>query len=90
MPYESYNAEDIERRGEAIFDEQIRPVVEQDNVGRFVVIDVETGEYEMDDDDVVATRRALAKRPQAVLYGVRVGFPTAYSLGGKSLSIPQQ
>jgi hypothetical protein len=45
-------------------------------------VDIETGEYEIDPDDLKATKRALAKRPGAVLYGLRVGFPTAYRLGG--------
>ena len=36
------------------------------------MIDIETGEYEVDEDDLQATKRALAKRPEAVLYGVRI------------------
>lgn len=34
-------------------------------------------------DDLAATKRALAKRPGAVLYGLRIGFPTPYRLGGR-------
>ena len=51
------------------------------NKGKFAVIDIETGEYEMDADDLQATKRALAKRQNAVLYGMRIGYPTAYRLG---------
>ena len=43
---------------------------------------METGQYEIDEDDLNATQRALAKRPDAVLYGLRIGYPTAYRLGG--------
>ena len=43
---------------------------------------IETGDDEIDADDLAATKRALAKRPDAVLYGVRIGYPTAYRLGG--------
>ncbi|MCZ6873302.1 MAG: hypothetical protein O7G88_07180 [bacterium] len=32
--------------------------------------------------DKVTDKRALAKRPEAVLYGLRIGYPTAYRLGG--------
>ncbi len=46
------------------------------------MVDIETGEYEVDQSDLVATKRALAKRPDAVLYGLRIGYPTAYRLGG--------
>lgn len=82
MPYANYLPEEVESRGEEIYQQQIRPQVETGNKGKFVVIDIETGAYEIDEDDLHATKRALAKRPDAVLYGVRVGYPTAYNLGG--------
>jgi hypothetical protein len=61
---------------------RIRAEVEPQHTGKFVVVDIETGEYEVDQSDLVATKRALAKRPDAVLYGLRIGYPTAYRLGG--------
>jgi len=82
MAYASHSPQEVESRGEEIYERQIRRQVESDHKGEFVVIDIETGEYELDQDDLQATKRALAKRPRAVLYGVRVGFPTAYTLGG--------
>lgn len=60
-----------------------RDKVEAGNTGKFVVIDIETGLFEMDPDDLAATQRLLAKRPDAVLYGVRIGYPTAYTLGSR-------
>ncbi|MBI1904265.1 MAG: hypothetical protein HYS13_24485 [Planctomycetia bacterium] len=82
MPYMNYSPQEVEKRGEEIYERQIRRHVEAGNKGKFVVIDIETGQYEIDDDDLQATRRALTKRPEAVLYGLRVGYPTAYTLGG--------
>ncbi len=69
--------------GEAIYKEKIRSKVEPAQKGKFVVIDVESGDYEIDTDDASATRRLLKRRPDAVTYGVRVGYRAAYShLGG--------
>lgn len=82
MPYAKYSPEQVASRGEQIYEEQIRNRVETGNKGKYVVIDIETGAYEVDEDDVQATKRALAKRSDAVLYGLRIGYPTAYSLGG--------
>ena len=82
MPYTNYSPEEVESRGEDLYQQQIRPKVEAANRGKFVVIDIETGDFEVDEDDLQATQRALAKRPDAVLYGVRIGYPTAYTLGG--------
>jgi hypothetical protein len=79
MPYAKYSREEVVSRGEELYARQIRPKVEAGNKGKFVVIDIETGEYEVDEDDLQATKRALAKRPDAVLYGVRIGYRTAYT-----------
>jgi hypothetical protein len=81
MPYAKYLPEEVESRGEALY-QQIRSQVERGNKGKFAVIDIETGAYEVGDDDLQATKRALAKRSNAILYGVRIGYPTAYTLGG--------
>lgn len=83
MLYANYTPEEVEARGEAIYEEQIRDRVEAENRGKFLVIDIETGDYEIDADDLRATMRALAKRPAAILYGLRIGYPTAYRLGGR-------
>jgi hypothetical protein len=82
MPYARYLPREVESRGEEIYERQIRAQVEPGNKGKFVVIDIETGEFEVDEDDLQATKRVLAKRPEAVVYGLRIGYPTAYSLGG--------
>ncbi|MBC8873698.1 MAG: hypothetical protein H8E44_30030 [Planctomycetes bacterium] len=82
MPYANYSLEEVESRGEEVCEQQIRQDVEVGNKGKFVVIDIETGEYEVDDDDLQAPKRALAKRSDAVLYGLRIGYPAAYTLGG--------
>ena len=82
MPYAKYSPEVVESRGEEIYERQIREDVEPGNKGKFVVIDIETGDYEVDEDDLQATKRALAKRSDAVLYGLRIGYPAAYTLGG--------
>ena len=55
----------------------IRAQVEAIHQGEFVVVDIETGDYEIDSDDLVATKRALAKRP-------RGRFCMAYALERQS------
>lgn len=52
-------------------------------MAKFLVIDIKTGAYEIDADDLVATKRLLASCPNAVIYGLRIGFPTAYRIGGR-------
>lgn len=89
MPYTNYTPKEVESQGEAIYEQQIREKVETQHKGKFLVIDIETVEYEIDTDDLVATKRLLARRPNAVLYGLRIGFPTAYRIGRYS-SVEEQ
>lgn len=75
---------EIAQIGEQIYEQEIRSQVETEHQGEFVIIDVNTGDYEVDPDDPTACQRLLARRPDALLYGVRVGYATAYRLGGAS------
>jgi hypothetical protein len=72
--------EEIARRGEAIYDRDIRPKVEPDRVGEFVIVDVLTGEYEVARDDLTASHRMLDRNPDAVMYGIRIGSAAAYRI----------
>lgn len=82
MPTMKYSREEVATRGESIYEREIRHIVENQCKGQFLVLDIETGEYEINQDDLIATKRAMAKRPAAVLYGLRIGYPAAYRVGG--------
>ena len=82
MARADYTREEVASRGEAIYEQQIRPLVENQNHGDYLVLDIETGEYAIDQDDLAATKQVLAKCPDAVLYGLRIGHSAAYRLGG--------
>ncbi len=82
MPYTNYTSKEVASRGEAIYKREIRDKVEPKHKGKFLVIDIETGEYEMNVNDLAATKRLLAKYPNAIIYGLQIGSPTAYRIGG--------
>ena len=73
--------EEIASRGEKIYQE-LRPLLEKDNFGKILVIDIETGRYELDTDHHAAVQRAQAHYPQALLYGLRIGYPALSKRGG--------
>ena len=83
MSHPPYSAEEIARRGEALYEREIRPQVEADNRGKILVVDIETGEYEIDADHLTAVRRARVKNPDAVLYALRIGYPALARIGGQ-------
>ena len=81
MGHLRYSTAEIVARGKEIYDNQLREKLEPHNIGKFLVIDVETGEYEMDEDDLAASRRASLKKPDGVRFGMRIGSLTSGTLG---------
>lgn len=82
MPVPRYSPEEFARRGREWYEKEIRQNVESGNEGKAVIIDIETGDYEMDQDSLAATHRFLAKKPDAQLYAIRVGYPAFAKRGG--------
>jgi hypothetical protein len=76
--------EEVANRGEAIYQERIKPLVDPLHYGKFLVIDVETGDYEIGERIRVASKKLRERRPEAITYGVRVGFLTAHRMGGRN------
>ncbi len=69
-----YSKEEFARRGEAIFEKDIRPRIEPGTDDRdFVLIDIESGDFEIDADQLVAARRLNERRPNAQVWMRRVG-----------------
>jgi hypothetical protein len=75
-------AEEIGRRGEALYDAGIREKVETpENIGKFLAIDLGTGHYELDGDIHAAVTRGLEANPDGLFYFVRIGYDAVYELG---------
>ena len=80
MSIEDYQPGEISSLGEAIYQKKIKHLVEPYENGKFIVIDVESGSYEIDEQDVVASSRLRERRPNAVTYGVIIGCRVPYRL----------
>jgi hypothetical protein len=77
--------EELARRGQAYYDEHLRERLEPEHNGEYLVLDVESGEYEMDADEMRAIQRARARHPDRLFYVLRVGHRAAHRIGGSSL-----
>ena len=51
------------------------------NIGKMVIIDVATGDYEVDASGLEAARRLHTKRPDAERYAIRIGYRAADAIG---------
>ena len=77
-----YPKEEFARRGDEIYNRDIRSLVEtEENTGKFVLIDIETGAWEMDADEIAAARRLEALLPDPQVWMVRVGYPYVRRFG---------
>lgn len=74
---------DIAKRGEVLYDQSLKQHVEPQHIGDFLVVDVETGDYEIGTDYILPTEHLLAKRPDAPLYALRIGYRSIGRIGGR-------
>jgi hypothetical protein len=71
-----YNKAEFARRGDALIESKVRPNLMAADEDKFVAIDIETGEYELDKNEMKAINR-LRKRvpdPQIWLVHVTLGY----------------
>ena len=92
-----YDKDEIARRGKDLYERRVREKVEAEgaNEGRFLAIDVASGDYKVADDALGASAGLRHRRPDAVVYLMRVGrqgeLPRpAFRLGGRFLAKPTQ
>jgi hypothetical protein len=78
-----YRKEEFAKRGDAIYEKAILPKLAAKDVGKFLAIDIETGEYEIAVDEMKAGDRLRARLPEAQIWMVRIGYASARSFGGR-------
>ena len=76
--------EEVARRGDEIYETCIGPNVTDEDLGHYVVIDVESGDYEIDRNELAASDRLRARHPNAQSWLRRVGSRYARHFGARS------
>jgi peptide subunit release factor RF-3 len=83
-----YSKEEFARRGDEIYETQVRPQVETGNRGKIVAIDIETGAFEVADEILTATGNLFQRIPEAQPWIVRIGYRDVHRFGARSLKNP--
>lgn len=60
-----HDPEKVARLGTEILDRQLRPALRPEDDGKFVAIDIDSGDHELDADDYEAVSRLRARRPKS-------------------------
>lgn len=81
MPTTKRTLDELAGLGKEIFDRQVRPALRSEDDGKFVAIDVETGDYEIDEDDYAVIARLRLRKPAADIWLMRAGYPATCRIG---------
>ena len=81
MPNKDYKPEEVSNLGTAIYEEKIKCLVEPVENGKFIAIDIESGDYEIGERLINTSDRLHERHPDAVCYIARVGYPAAFRMG---------
>ena len=82
-PTPALNHLKIARRGQDFYNRSIRTKVEtRENMGKIIAIDIETGNYEIDDNLLECSDRLRSQFSDATIWAERIGFSAVYAAGG--------
>jgi hypothetical protein len=74
---------ELGRLAQELYEKKLRPLVETpENIGKIIVMDVDSGDYEIDEKGVDSSLRLRARHPNGALYALRIGYKTAVSFSG--------
>ena len=75
------------RRGEAIYERELRETLEPEHNGEMVAIDIVTGAYEVDADEIAAADRLSVRVPDALTWMRKVGSRHSRHFGAASRAV---
>ena len=78
-----YGKEEFARRGDAIYEKQVLPHLKPEDDGKFVAIDIESGSFEIDEDELGACDKLDARIPDSQTWLVRIGSRYLHRFGGR-------
>ncbi len=81
------SADDVCKIGEILYQKHIRATDERDNRGKMLLLDIDSGEYEIDENGREAALRLLKRKPGANLYGLRIGYLAVGRIGGRKRAL---
>jgi hypothetical protein len=79
-----YSKEELSRRGDAIYEAEILPRLSVEDEGKFAAIDIETGSFEIDVDELAACDKLSARIADPQIWLVKIGSRYLHRFGGRA------
>jgi hypothetical protein len=86
MAVRRHSSEEFARRGAEICERVVKPTLKPEDMDRYVAIDIESEDFEINANDYAASKGLRARRPDAQIFIGRVGRRAAYNMGGYTYS----
>ena len=74
--------DEIAKRGQEIYETKLKGKLEKKSSGKYVAIDVETGEFFIGDTLEDAFQQAKKKYPTHIFHSVKIGSPGVFTVSG--------
>ena len=75
MPTDNVAVSEAVRRGKAVYQEKLRAALDTpENYGKTLVIDPDSGDYEMGDNHYDLIEAVHARHPDKLSYSMRIGY----------------
>ncbi|HEV2969311.1 MAG TPA: hypothetical protein VGY55_04915 [Pirellulales bacterium] len=78
-----YSKDEFARRGDAIYETDVVRHITTEDEGKVAAIDIVSGMYEIDPDELQACDRLRARAPEAQVWLVRIGSRYLHRFGGR-------
>lgn len=75
---------DIADRADEVYERVVRPTLGPADMGRFVVLDLESEDFVVDPDETLAFLQLRERHPKGTFFVLRAGERTAYRIGSGS------
>jgi hypothetical protein len=77
-----YSKEEFARRGDALVQKKVRPNLKAADKDKFVAIDIDSGEYELDKNEMKAVARLRKRIPDPQIWLVHASLGYLHRFGG--------
>lgn len=89
MTVSQNSPEELYKRVKSLYEQHIRAQVENVYDGKIIMIDADSGDYEIDDVGVAASKRLRQRHPNAVFCALRIGYEAVDGFGGGPRRVKQ-
>jgi len=76
------NPDDVAKKGEEIYSNKLKFILEPKENEKFVAIDVVSGEYFLGSSILEALEKARKEYPDRVFHTIKVGYQGVFKMGG--------